>query len=84
MVRVNDIIVGVFQLKESQTEERFLELGAFVVCTTQKEERRKVKDDIVHFSIDQSHQRALELISLTAHPSLSHLYQKNGAEILPS
>lgn len=84
VVRVQDTIVGVFQLKESQNEERFLELGAFVVCTTQKEERRRVKDDIVQFSLEQSKERCLDLISLTTHPSLSHLYEKNGAKKLSS
>ena len=79
VVRVEEIIVGAFQLQESLTEERFLELWAFVVCSTQKEERKKVKEEIIDFSLIQAKEKVLQLISLSTHPSLRNLYEKKGA-----
>ena len=55
------------------TQERFLELGALLVCA-KKHHREQVKRDIIEFSRKQSRDKCLELISLTSHPSLQKFY----------
>ncbi len=78
-VKINGIIGGCLQLRESEDEERYLELGAFLVCAENSADRRAIRNSIIEYACEEAKQRVLTLISLTIHPSLTHLYEKKGA-----